>query len=99
MQTRLIWVCLMKILRLTQTDVCSVSVSQVQSDHLTVHVNHGIQWSENLKINTKAYWHEFNREWNKLDGFIDGPSLKTVLASPNLSRVSICCLREIEILS
>ena len=59
-------------------------LARFQSDHLTVHVNHGIQWSENLKINTKAYWHEFNREWNKLDGFIDGPSLKTVLASPNL---------------
>lgn len=59
-------------------------LARFQSDHLTVHVNHGIQWSENLKINTKAYWHEFNRAWNKLDGFIDGPSLKTVLASPNL---------------
>ena len=59
-------------------------LARFQSDHLTVHVNHGIQWSENLKINTKAYWHEFNREWNKLDGFIDGPSLKAVLASPNL---------------
>ncbi|WP_370216124.1 TonB-dependent receptor family protein [Thalassolituus sp.] len=59
-------------------------LARFQSDHLTVHVNHGIQLSENLKINTKAYWHEFNREWNKLDGFIDGPSLKTVLASPNL---------------
>ena len=59
-------------------------LARFQSDHLTLHLNHGIQWTDNLKINTKLYWHEFNREWNKLDGFIDGPPLKTVLASPNL---------------
>ena len=59
-------------------------LANFQSDHSTLHLIHGIQWSDALRINTKVYWHEFNREWNKLDGFLEGPSLQTVLASPEL---------------
>ena len=49
-----------------------------------MHLNHGVRFSETLSLNTKVYWHEFNRAWKKLDGFIDGPPLQRVLTSPNL---------------
>ena len=52
------------------------------SSHTTFHLNHGVQWSDNLTFNTKVYWHEFDREWNKLDGFIEGPGLQSVLIDP-----------------
>ena len=59
-------------------------LANFKSDHTTLHLIHGIQWNDSLSINTKVYWHRFNREWNKLDGFIVGPSLQSVLANPEL---------------
>jgi Fe(3+) dicitrate transport protein len=59
-------------------------LAEFKADHTTLHLIHGIQWNDSLTINTKAYWHRFNRAWNKLDGFIEGPSLQSVLASPEL---------------
>ncbi|MDC1479509.1 TonB-dependent receptor [Pseudomonadales bacterium] len=59
-------------------------LAKFKSDHTTLHLIHGVQWNNALRINTKAYWHRFNREWNKLDGFIEGPTLQSVLANPEL---------------
>ncbi len=59
-------------------------LAKFKSDHTTLHLIHGVQWNDALRINTKAYWHQFNREWNKLDGFIEGPALQSVLANPEL---------------
>ena len=59
-------------------------LAKFKSDHTTLHLIHGVQWNNALRINTKAYWHKFNREWNKLDGFIEGPALQSVLANPEL---------------
>jgi Fe(3+) dicitrate transport protein len=53
------------------------------SDHKQIHLSHKIDLSASLKINSKIYFNEFNRSWNKLDGFIDGPNVKLVLNSPN----------------
>ncbi len=58
-------------------------LARFQSDHLTLHLNHGIRLTNDLSINTKWYRNEFDREWNKLDGFIDGPALQSVLSQPN----------------
>ena len=59
-------------------------LAKFKSDHTTLHLIHGVQWNNALRINTKAYWHRFNREWNKLDGFVEGPTLQSVLANPEL---------------
>jgi Fe(3+) dicitrate transport protein len=59
-------------------------LANFDTDHITMHLNHGVRFSEKLSLNTKVYWHEFNRAWKKLDGFIDGPPLQRVLTSPNL---------------
>ena len=61
-------------------------LANFDTDHLTMHLNHGVRFSDRLSLNTKVYWHEFNRAWKKLDGFIDGPPLQRVLTSPNLFR-------------
>lgn len=38
-----------------------------------VHVSHYIEATDNLSINTKAYYNDFNRNWYKLDKlFVDG---------------------------
>ena len=59
-------------------------LANFETDHLTFHLNYGVRFSEELSLNTKVYWHEFNRAWKKLDGFIDGPPLQRVLTSPSL---------------
>ena len=45
------------------------------SEHTQVHADHIISLSETLRLNTKIYWNEFDRAWNKFDGFIAGSSL------------------------
>ena len=53
------------------------------SDHRQIHLSHKIDLTESLKVSSKLYFNEFNRSWNKLDGFIGGPNIKLVLNSPN----------------
>jgi Fe(3+) dicitrate transport protein len=53
------------------------------SDHSQIHMSHSIDFDSGLKLNSKVYFNEFNRSWNKFDGFIDGPNVKLVLASPS----------------
>ena len=34
-------------------------LAKFKSDHTTLHLIHGVQWNNALRINTKAYWHRF----------------------------------------
>ncbi|RZO74853.1 MAG: TonB-dependent receptor [OM182 bacterium] len=56
------------------------------SDHTKVLVNYGAVLRDNWRINIKSYYNEFHRDWNKLDGFVLGPALQSVLARPNQFR-------------
>ncbi|MFT5560993.1 MAG: Fe(3+) dicitrate transport protein [Litorivivens sp.] len=57
-------------------------LANFQSDHLSLHGNYSIQFDTNRALNAKVYYNEFGREWNKLDGFIAGPDLLSVLSRP-----------------
>lgn len=58
-------------------------LANFQSDHFNLHLNHGIAFGS-VSLNTKVYWNSFERAWNKLDGFITGRSLLTILETPHL---------------
>ena len=57
-------------------------LGQFRSKHKKVHLNHTLEIQEDLLMNAKAYVNRFDRDWNKLDGFIDGPTLQSVLRYP-----------------
>ena len=59
-------------------------LDRFESEHGSIILNYGIALSDASRINLKAYYTEFDRSWNKLDGFEQGPSLQEVLSSPNL---------------
>ena len=59
-------------------------LDRFESDHASVMLNYGLALSEKSRINVKGYYTKFDRSWNKLDGFEQGPSLQEVLSSPNL---------------
>ena len=59
-------------------------VDRFESEHESVIVNYGVALGESSRLNVKGYYTEFDRSWNKLDGFEQGPSLQEVLSSPNL---------------
>ena len=53
----------------------------------TEHRRAALAYDVNLEaahLRVKAYWNRFDRQWNKLDGFVSGRSLETVLAAPRL---------------
>ena len=57
-------------------------LGQFRSKHKKVHLNHTLEIQEDLLMNAKAYVNRFDRDWNKLDGFINGPTLQSVLRHP-----------------
>lgn len=57
-----------------------------RSRHVGGLLNYGINVGDTARINAKAYWHDFDRQWNKLDGFIAGRALQTVLGRPERHR-------------
>ena len=57
-----------------------------RSQHVGGLLDYGINVGDTARINAKAYWHDFDRQWNKLDGFIAGRALQTVLARPERHR-------------
>ncbi|MCH2335999.1 MAG: TonB-dependent receptor [Pseudomonadales bacterium] len=77
-------------LGLTDTDFSSdpnrryraSQLGQFRSKHKKVHLNHTLEIQEDLLMNAKAYVNRFDRDWNKLDGFINGPTLQSVLRYP-----------------
>ena len=54
------------------------------TEHRLLHINYGIEASDRLAINAKAYWNEYERAWNKFDGFLSGTPAQRILASPGL---------------
>ena len=58
-------------------------LDRFQSEHKQFHLNHTITLSSSTELNTKVYFNEFDRSWNKFDGFIDGPKPQDVLRAPN----------------
>ena len=61
-------------------------LAHFQSAHTLTHVNYGVAVTDELRLNAKAYWNRFEREWNKVDGFLAGPTLQSVLARAGGSR-------------
>ncbi|MEM7364402.1 MAG: TonB-dependent receptor, partial [Pseudomonadota bacterium] len=55
-----------------------------KSNHLNLHLSYGVQWHDSTRLNAKLYLNTFDREWNKLDGFIAGRSVLNVLQRPLL---------------
>ena len=53
-----------------------------QSERVGAHLNYDSKVGV-VHLNAKAYWHRFERAWNKLDGFISGHSLSSILAAPH----------------
>ena len=64
-----------------------------ESEHTLAHVNYGVAVSPRLRVNSKAYWHRFDRAWNKVDGFIAGPGVHAVLRRPADHRRQLQLLR------
>ena len=54
------------------------------TEHRLLHINYGIEVSDQLTFNAKAYYNEYERAWNKFDGFLSGTPAQRVLADPNL---------------
>jgi Fe(3+) dicitrate transport protein len=61
-------------------------LARFESEHLNLLFNYSFSLSGNTTSNLKAYFNEFDRSWNKLDGFVSGPTLQKVLQSPNQYR-------------
>ena len=57
-------------------------LGRFQSSHVLAHVNYGVAFNESLRLNAKAYWNQFDRQWNKVDGFMSGPAVHSVLTRP-----------------
>ena len=57
-------------------------LGRFQSKHTLAQVNYGVAVTGRLRLNAKAYWHRFDRSWNKVDGFIAGPGVHAVLRRP-----------------
>ena len=55
---------------------------EFESEHRQIHLEHSIELSDETSLNTKLYWNEFDRAWNKFDGFQAGLSASDVLANP-----------------
>lgn len=61
-------------------------LARFRSSHGLAHVNYGVALSPALTLNAKGYWNRFERQWNKVDGFIAGPALPSVLTGSGAGR-------------
>ena len=55
-------------------------LARFQSQHWNARLNYGLAVG-GVYLNAKAYWNRFVREWNKLDGFVAGRSLQSILGA------------------
>ncbi|BFM07360.1 TonB-dependent receptor family protein [Halioxenophilus aromaticivorans] len=62
----------------------ATQLAHFESEHTQIHFDHGLTVSDNLTLNTKLYFNEFERAWRKVDGFISGVPIATVLERPDL---------------
>ena len=63
------------------------------SEHSQVHLGHLFEVPEQVSISSAIYWNQFDRSWNKLDGFIDGVAIRDVLAFPDIFTRELGILR------
>jgi Fe(3+) dicitrate transport protein len=63
------------------------------SDHSQVHLGHVFDFNDSLSVHSTAYWNQFNRSWNKLDGFIAGIAIRDVLNNPDIFTREIGIIR------
>ena len=68
-------------------------LGRFESEHILAHLNYGIAVTPRLRLNAKAYWHRFDRSWNKVDGFIAGPGVHAVLRRPQDHQRQVQLLR------
>ena len=52
------------------------------SEHVQAYLDYALEAGAAMTVNAKAYWHRFERDWNKLDGLFSGRALQRVLATP-----------------
>ena len=52
------------------------------SEHVQAYLDYAVEAGAAMTVNAKAYWHRFERDWNKLDGLFSGRALQRVLAAP-----------------
>ena len=57
-------------------------LARFESEHINVLLNYSLSLTQNTRSNVKVYWNDFDRSWNKLDGFLAGPTLQKVLQAP-----------------
>ena len=57
-------------------------LARFQSEHVNAHLNYGLAVG-GFSLNAKAYWNRFERQWNKMDGFVAGRSLRSIFAAPH----------------
>lgn len=57
-------------------------LARFQSEHFNTHINYGVM-AGGLYLNAKAYWNQFERQWNKLDGFVAGRALQSIFGAPH----------------
>lgn len=61
----------------------SSALDQFNSEHQQIHVLHGIQFSDNISLNSAVYMNEYERSWNKVDGLVGTDlGINSVLANP-----------------
>ena len=60
----------------------ATQLARFESQHYNAHLNYGLAIGA-LRLNGKAYWNRFERQWNKLDGFVAGRSLQSILGAPH----------------
>ncbi len=63
------------------------------SEHNQLQLGHLFGLSENLTVNSAVYWQQFDRSWNKIDGFISGLAIRDVLANPTIFTRELGLLR------
>ncbi len=51
-------------------------------DRTSVHAAHSARLDRHLTLRTDVYRNDFDRSWERLDGFAGGPASRTVLANP-----------------
>ncbi|AQA18565.1 hypothetical protein BST95_10300 [Halioglobus japonicus] len=64
-----------------------------ESEHRQAHLLHSLSGAEHWDVFTTAYVNQFDRSWNKFDGFIDGQPPSLVLAYPNIFIDEMALLR------
>ena len=56
------------------------ALDRFQSQHWNAHLNYGLAVG-GVYLNAKAYWNRFERDWNKLGGFVAGRSLQSIFGA------------------